>query len=70
MAMPTVILFYPIIADNKRFAIFLTHVKSVACAKKKITVPMPAPAPGAEQMPQFGAALQRNQDDELWRPIL
>jgi hypothetical protein len=33
-----VILFYPIIADNKRFAIFLTHVKSVACAKSTFTL--------------------------------
>ncbi len=31
----TVILFNPIIADNRRLAIFLTHVKSAACAKNK-----------------------------------
>jgi hypothetical protein len=31
-------LFYPIIAENRRFAIFVTYVKSVTCAENKITV--------------------------------
>jgi hypothetical protein len=34
----TVNLFDPKIADNRRFAIFLTHVKSVTCAENKFTL--------------------------------
>jgi hypothetical protein len=34
----TVILFYPIIDENRRFAIFVTYVKSFTCAENKFTL--------------------------------